>query len=146
LRDLFGLLSATTRYRYFGLGIPGLPAFAERVVALGMAREPRAYALVAECPGGIIGVARFNQDNEAPEAVIGILLADAWQSRGIGTRMLIQLAEAARLRSITHLKAQVIGENQRALRLVRKVFPGAKITWDDGAFDLRMCLSGMNDL
>lgn len=140
LRQLFFQLSDATRYNYFGVGIPRLPAFAERVVALGMTDGHLDFAAVAEARHGLVGVARFARSAIDPVADIGILLADAWQSQGIGTQLLIQLAQAAQQRAIGHFRAQVLGENRRALRLVRRVFPEARVTWSSGAFEVAICL------
>ena len=141
LRALFFRLSDGTRYRFFGVGMPALPHFADRVVSLGLPHDPHAYALVAEVTGTPIGIARFDQRTGGCEAEIGLLIEDAWQHQGIGTRLLMRLAAEASLRAITHFTAHVIGENQRAVWFVKNVFPEAQVQWAAGVFDLSMCLS-----
>ncbi len=141
LRALFFRLSDGTRYRFFGVGLPARPDFADRVVTLGLPLDSQAYVLVAEVHGVPIGIARFDPLAGGCDAEIGLLIEDAWQNQGVGTQMLMQLAAEARRRAMTHFTAQVIGDNQRALRFVRHVFPEVRVKWAAGAFDLRMCLT-----
>ena len=138
LRRMFCQLGATTRYRYFFVGAPATPAWAERVVALGVADGEQSYALVAEQAGALIGVARFDRNPDGATAEIGALLADGWQARGLGRLGLLRLRAEAQRRGITGFTAQVLGENDRALRLARRVFPAVQVHWEQGVYDLRV--------
>jgi RimJ/RimL family protein N-acetyltransferase len=89
-RRLFFTLSDTTRYLYFSCRVPSNGTWAERFAALGHANDRDSYVLVAEVADGLVGFTRFSRSPQAdPETVdIGILLTDAWQSRGLGAQML----------------------------------------------------------
>ncbi len=145
LRRMFFQLGDTTRYRYFFVGAPSTPDWAERVVALGVADGARSYALVAELGvesgGDLVGVARFDRNDDGASAEIGGLLVDAWQSRGLGKHVIARLHLVARVWGITAITAHVLGENDRALRLVRREFPGAQTHWEQGVYDVRIALA-----
>jgi RimJ/RimL family protein N-acetyltransferase len=122
LRHLFFGLSETTRYLYFCAGVPRNDAWAERFVALGRADGSSSYALVAEVGGEVIGIARFDRAKDPRSAEIGILLADPWQSRGLGALVLRRLTAEARCRAVTTFTGYTAWENRRMLRLARRLF------------------------
>jgi RimJ/RimL family protein N-acetyltransferase len=136
LRKLFYTLSDTTRYLYFCIGVPRNEIWAERVVELGISQGGDSYALVAEVAGDLVGVARFDRASSDLRAEIGILLTDAWQSRGLGREVVIRLQDEAKRRAVTGFTATVLGENRRALRLLRSVYPAMSASWSFGQYTL----------
>jgi RimJ/RimL family protein N-acetyltransferase len=138
LRALFYTLSDVTRYLYFCAGVPRNEAWAEKAAQLGVADGRGSYALVAEVAGSVVGVARFDRAAEGTRAEIGILLTDAWQSRGLGREVVARLRAEATRRALTGFTATVLGENRRALRLLRRAFPTMRATWSYGQFTLDM--------
>lgn len=68
-----------------------------------------------------IGVTRYvlNPDGESGE--FALVVADEWQGKGIGTRLLAALIEAARARGLRSLDGEVLEENAPMLHLVRKL-------------------------
>lgn len=139
LSRMFFQLSDETRYFYFFSGVPLTEHWAKRFTALGVADGKASYALVAQVSDNIVGIARYDRDRSGRTAEVGILLADGWQSRGLGQRMLSRLAEEARGRGITGFTGRVLGENRRALALGRRVFTGLNVTWASGEFELMTC-------
>jgi RimJ/RimL family protein N-acetyltransferase len=142
LRRLFFTLSDSTRYLYFCAGIPANETWAERFVTLGRSDGDRSYVLAAEVGGELIGFARFgeNPDSDPHVAEIGIILADAWQGRGLGGLMLCRLAAEAQARDVTTLTALVLWENRRMLRLTRRTFPDVRIVYAAGSCELTVDL------
>jgi acetyltransferase len=136
LRELFYTLSDTTRYLYFCVGVPRNEIWAERVAELGISQGDDSYALVAEVAGDLVGVARFDRASSDLRAEIGILLTDAWQSRGLGREVVIRLQAEAKRRAVTGFTATVLGENRRALRLLRSVYPAMSASWSFGQYTL----------
>jgi acetate---CoA ligase (ADP-forming) len=66
----------------------------------------------------IIGVARYAVAPDARErAEVGFAVLDEHQGRGIGTVLLEHLATVARANGITEFEADVLGENNRMLRV-----------------------------
>lgn len=138
LREMFYTLSDATRYLYFCAGVPQNEIWAERVAQLGVARGNAEYALVAEVAGAIVGVARFDQAKTGGRAEIGILLTDAWQSRGLGRAVVAQLRAEATRRALTGFTATVLGDNRKAMRLLHRAFPTLRATWSSGQCTLDM--------
>ncbi len=138
LRDMFFTLSQTTRYLYFCAGVPATDRWAERVAALGVAEGMASYAMVAEAGGALVGVARFDRAPQGSCAEIGILLADAWQSRGLGREVVARLRSVALCRGLSGFTATVLGENRRAWRLLHRAFPDMRSTWSYGQYTLSM--------
>jgi RimJ/RimL family protein N-acetyltransferase len=147
LRHMFLGLSDRTRYLYFCAGVPASESWAGRFAALGHADWQTSYAFVAE-PGqaldrgcGVIGLARLVRSADGQSAEIGILLADAWQSRGLGRFVLQQLCVEAHRLAVAALTGNVLWENQRMMRLARRVFPHLELTCTQGVCELRMALN-----
>lgn len=140
LRQMFYELSERTRYFYFMAGVPAIEKFAERVAVLGAADGQSAYALVAEAENAVIGVARFDRAEDGTTAEVGILLTDAWQSRGLGRFVLDRLADVAHERAVCALTAHVLWENTRMLRLARRAFPHMRLDCSWGECELVMPL------
>ena len=69
----------------------------------------------------LIGVARYVLDKDSPSAEFAIVIADAWQGRGIGKRLLGELVDVARRRGLKRLYGDVLGMNRSMLELVRKL-------------------------
>lgn len=138
LRQMFFALSDTTRYLYFCAGVPRNDVFAERVAALGRADPAAAYAMVVEVDGELVGVARFDLDDAGQSAEIGILVADTWQSRGLGTKIVAHLRAEALCRELSGFTGTVMGENFRAFRLLRRAFPTLRATLSYGQYSVVM--------
>jgi acetyltransferase len=135
---LFYTLSDSTRYLYFCVGVPRNEVWAERVAELGISDGRDSYGLVAEVAGMLVGVARFDRASSDSRAEIGILLTDAWQSRGLGRAVVSRLQAEAVRRAVTGFTATVLGDNRRALRMLRRVYPAMSASWSFGQYTLDM--------
>jgi acetyltransferase len=69
----------------------------------------------------LIGVARYVLDKDNESAEFAIVVADSWQGRGIGKRLLAKLIDVARGRGVKRLYGDVLGTNRPMLELVRKL-------------------------
>lgn len=82
----------------------------------------REVALVALCEeaGGLrqIGVARCIVQGEERSAEFAIVIADDWQTRGVGKRLMCELMRAARAAGITRIWGDVLASNHRMLALM----------------------------
>jgi RimJ/RimL family protein N-acetyltransferase len=81
-------------------------------------------ALVALDPdaGHVIGVARFVRSREDPDAAeAAIVVADDWQGRGLGPRLLERLVDRARDEGIRRFTALVQAENRRAQEVLSEL-------------------------
>ena len=67
-----------------------------------------------------IGMATISSD-DAAVAHLGVLVEDGWQRRGIGTRLIQALIDAARWNGLTRVHADVLGEDQFVIKVLRRV-------------------------
>jgi acetyltransferase len=69
-----------------------------------------------------VGVARYVKDEGKPgEAEFAIVLADAWQGRGLGRRLLEALISAGEQDGVRRLVGTTLSENEGMLRLARRL-------------------------
>jgi acetyltransferase len=122
-RQFIANLSRTTGYqRLMSTRTPSL-AELRRFTDIDPARE---VALIATTrTDGIereVGVARYVKDETTPgEAEFAIVLADAWQRRGLGRKLLAALIDAARRDGVQRLVGTALSENEGMLRLARRL-------------------------
>jgi RimJ/RimL family protein N-acetyltransferase len=125
-------LSDRTRYLRFAASKPYLT---ERELDLLTDVDHHGHeALVAVDPrtGQGVAVVRYVQAPDEPGVVeIAATVADEWQGRGIGTALTLQLAERARDEGHAILRAVVLAENQRSIRMLRRA--GFRARGGDGA-------------
>jgi acetyltransferase len=96
--------------------------------------------MVVEAGEALAGVARFDRAPAptGPSAELGILLADAWQARGLGREVVAWLRDEAVCRGLSEFTAVALGENRRVLRLLRRAFPAMRATLAYGQYELTM--------
>jgi acetate---CoA ligase (ADP-forming) len=117
IKEFFDGLSAESRYmRLHGYGRTDIAARAASEAG-GLDR----FALIARHDGSVVAVAGFDGLREPRAAEVALAVADDFQRRGAGTRMLEQLAEIAAERGITRFDAEVQFSNRAMLG----VFEGA---------------------
>ena len=83
----------------------------------------REIAMVAEREGGeprLVGVGRLVADPEHETAEYAVLVADAWQNRGLGGRLTDACEEIARGWGLRRIVAQTTADNPRMLALFHK--------------------------
>jgi GNAT superfamily N-acetyltransferase len=135
IREFLAGLSPRSRYLRFFTGAPPASEAMVRILAGGGARTD---ALVATCDGVIIGHAmaadRAGPAGAAPTE-IGVVVADAYQGRGVGAALVRQLVARARARGATTVVMEVLAENRQVLgmiadhwRVLREERSGAYIT------------------
>jgi RimJ/RimL family protein N-acetyltransferase len=98
------------------------------------------YALVAVPAGSpdvVVGVGRWVRDGQAAgDAEIAIVIADAHQGRGVGTRLGVALAAAARERGVRRFTASMLPDNRAAHRLFAKISSELHLTRHRGVDEL----------
>jgi RimJ/RimL family protein N-acetyltransferase len=105
-------------------------------------------AFVATLPGAdaadIIGVARYAatpaEGSGAAEAAV--VVADAFQQRGLGTLLLGRLLAYARTQAITTWVAEINVQNARMLRFIQRGGLPTTKRLDSGSWQVRIDLSG----
>jgi GNAT superfamily N-acetyltransferase len=136
LTRMFERCTVQTRYRRFHGPVKAIP---ERYLADALSGGAFHYALVA-CAGRVPGPAARGERVvalascrlvEEGGAELGVLIEDAWQRRGLGTRLLRDLVTHARQAGLRVLDAQLLTEQAWIAGLLRPY--GAcrlRSTWD----------------
>ena len=76
-------------------------------------------ALVATVDDRLIAVARYDRPPGETEAEVAFVVADEYQHHGIGSRLLDDLATAARARGVLTFRAETLAENHQMLDVFR---------------------------
>ncbi|HSL24551.1 MAG TPA: GNAT family N-acetyltransferase [Vicinamibacterales bacterium] len=115
LLQFFESLSPESLYFRF-MAVPRIDV--HRVRALSNVDYENEFALVGESQRGIVALAGFYRAAPGAErAEVAFAIADHFQGRGIGTRMLERLADIARARGVRTFNAYVLGENRRMMEV-----------------------------
>lgn len=109
-----GLSSESLYFRF--MAVPRIDL--HRVTALANVDYENEFALVGECNRGIIALAGYYRGMPPEErAEVAFAIADDYQGKGIGTRMLERLADIARLKNVRTFNAYVLGDNRRMMEV-----------------------------
>ncbi|MFI6604071.1 GNAT family N-acetyltransferase [Nonomuraea sp. NPDC050536] len=128
---LSGLSLHTQTLRFFsGLGRPAA-GLVRALIAVDECRD----ALVMTLNGEIIGHAMSYRGDET-DVEIAVVVTDRWQGRGLGPRLIDTLLLRAAVRGATTVGMDVLGENRRVLRLIRRVWPNATMKVASGSVEV----------
>ena len=122
-RDVSQKLSARTRYLRFFLSSWRV---SEERLAKAVNPDPaREYALIVTTGAGesesAAGAGRFFVTALGDDAEFALLVADEWQRRGIGERLLKALIDEARRRGLKRLHGEILATNRGMLALARRL-------------------------
>jgi GNAT superfamily N-acetyltransferase len=122
-------LSKHSLYERFFAGTPSLPS--RYLAVLAKADHHDREVLLAVSAGAVIGIAEYARDRTAPDrADLAVLVADDWQRRGIGRRLVTELACLAADRGIAAFAADTLATNRPALAAIARLWPGARADRD----------------
>jgi GNAT superfamily N-acetyltransferase len=115
--------------------------FTDGVAYFGTLRRDRPLdqTLLAWCGSACVGVADLAV-SATGTLDLGVLVEDAWQRRGIGTRLTASLLDNARANSATTVHADVLGDNRFILRALGRIGP-LTVTIDSGILSIDIDLS-----
>jgi acetyltransferase len=68
-----------------------------------------------------VGVARYVANPDGESCEFALVIADGWQRKGLGRRMMEQLIAVARTRALRSMVGHVLGENRGMLALCQKL-------------------------
>lgn len=131
--DFVRELSPRTRYSRFHSALKQLSAsMLERFTNVDY---PDQMALIATVSNGAverqIGVARYARSTGADWAEVAVVVADAWQEKGVGSRLLISLRHLAHQAGVKHLEVSVLPDNTRMLTLAKKLGFRVRLKYGD---------------
>jgi len=139
----FARLSPRSVYLRFLAPIPRIPP--AELARLTNVDHFHREALVVVDGEEIVGVGRYEpttgDDAEPAVAEVSVIITDAWQGRGVGRRLLDELAHLAASRGYGALVCTILAENHAALALVRSVAPDVTVSRAGGVLDVRIPLA-----
>lgn len=134
---LFTRLSPETLYRRFMTPVPRID---ERLLDHLVHVDYRdRLALVALVGDEIVGVARYDRTGDVV-AEVAVIVEDAWQGRGIGSRLLWRISAAARARAVDAFEAEVLGDNRPMMGLLAVIAEELETRVASGVYEVRMNL------
>jgi RimJ/RimL family protein N-acetyltransferase len=137
LQTIFGGMSAESRSARYLAPVDRLSGAMLR--ALTAVDGERHVALLAEVRVGRrwvpIGIARYVVDGPG-RAEIAYEVVDAWQGRGIGSRLVRELVRHAREQAVEQLHATVRADNEASLALLRRAMPDLRVRRDGAVFEV----------
>lgn len=136
-------LSLRSRFlRFFSPVAPPTSAVLRGMCGAGSGTD----ALVATADGVIVGHVMASDvagpDSRRPVADIGLVVADRWQGRGLGSQLLSQVIARAAARGVSGLVMEVLPENRRMLAMIAQGFPSAGYEFGGGSVTVRVPLPG----
>ncbi|MFI7133348.1 GNAT family N-acetyltransferase [Nonomuraea sp. NPDC050153] len=131
-RFLTGLSLHTQTLRFFtGISVPA-PGLVRTLLAL----DERRDALVATVEGGEIVGHAMSFRGGCADVEVAVVVSDPWQGRGIGPELIGKLLLRASVRGARTVGMDVLGENRRVLRLVRRLWPDAEMKVTSGSVEV----------
>ncbi len=107
-------------------------------------------ALVAtdtDDPERIVAVARYaiDEKDELHAADVAVVVEDAYQGRGLGTKMVLRLAEYAMKQGVRAFRATVRHDNYPILNFIRRTGLPTEKTLDAGVWDILVRLPEISE-
>lgn len=125
-------LSRLTRYRRFLSARRLLPGELHRLVNVDFDRDMALVATIRIDEVEVqIGVARYVRLDDPAFAEFAIVLADAWQGRRLGERLMRHLIDAAQARGLAGLTGMTLTDNDAMLKLARRLGARVRLEPDD---------------
>ncbi|GAA1263388.1 hypothetical protein GCM10009609_28120 [Pseudonocardia aurantiaca] len=136
---VFAGLSPHSRYLRFHSPVPRLPPPVRARLADIDGR--RHAAVVARACGVPVGIARvIGSGDPGAGAELAVSVIDAWQRRGVGTRLLTALTSLAERLGYPELRGAVLPENVAMQGLAKKVAPWLRAHYDGEVVQLTVPL------
>ena len=114
IREFVRSLSVETRYLRFMYAVKELSAQAiDRLTQVDHGRDAALIAVLnAHRTDRVVGVARYAVDDDGESGDFAIVVADDWQRRGLGSRLLTLLVDTASARGFKRIGGDVLAINK----------------------------------
>lgn len=122
LKDFFYSLSDTSLYRRFMSARKDMPH--ERLQPLVVVDYTREMAILAVRPKDraeeVIGLAHYYIDDASHTAELAVVVADAFQEKGVGTELVSYTIYLAKHQGLLGLTAEVLADNRAMLKILER--------------------------
>jgi acetyltransferase len=133
IQDLMHRLSKESRYfRFMETLSEHSPAMLVRLTQIDYDRE-MALVAVDETGGAeqLVAVARYTTLPDGESCEFALVVADAWQGRGIGPRLMQGLIDTAASRGLKRMEGEVLANNIKMLTLMKRLEFSIRTSEDD---------------
>ena len=122
-QDFIRRLSPQAKYFRFMQALQELtPEMLVRFTQIDYDLEMALIAVVEEDGGEReIGVARYSTNPDGRSCEFAIVVADEWQHKGVGNRLMTRLMDIARARGLEEMEGEVLASNQEMLGMAAKL-------------------------
>jgi acetyltransferase len=132
LQDLVQSLSPESRYYRFVSSMPELPpAMLSRLTLIDYDREMALVAIHRKRKAGedgemteterIVGVSRYITNPDKSSCEFSLLVADDFNGKGLGSRLMLSIMEEARDKGLTEIDGLVLANNPGMLKLMKSL-------------------------
>lgn len=83
-----------------------------------------------------LGVARYVMNPDGESCEFALVVADKWQNRGIGSRLMNVLMDAAKQRGLKHMQGEILANNSSMLKLTESLGFGLQASDEDAGIKL----------
>jgi acetyltransferase len=134
-RDFIAGLSAVSRYRrMMGSMRTASSSLIDHLVHVDYRRSMAFVAVAGDAQQErIIGVARYGAEPEGTEAEFAVAVSDPWQSQGVGTALLLDLADYAVEHGLSCLRGIILASNDPMLKLAHRLGMTTRRDLEDSA-------------
>jgi GNAT superfamily N-acetyltransferase len=129
MNGFFGRLSPSSVYRRFFSPVVKVDQFA---ASLRTTDRFEREAILALDHGEVVGVAQYSRRAGSIQADMAIVVADAWQRRGVGRELVAALADRALVSGIKEFAISIQGDNFAAIGLLKRLAPGVRVAFAAG--------------
>jgi len=128
IRDFVRSLSSETRYLRFMAEVKELSApTLDRLTGIDHRRDAALIATVDDAGvDRVVGVARYALNSDGESCDFAIVIADDWQGRGLGRRLLTLLVDTAATRGLKRIGGDVLAINRPMLALLKALGFGVR--------------------
>lgn len=136
IRDMAARCSDDTLRRRFHAPVAHLSL--DRVTAV-LTASNAVGVVVAEVDGAVVGVGTLHVHGDADgDAEMAVLVEDAWQSGGVGSRLTVGLLRVARRVGVRTVVADVLREPRFLVESLRHHHPSATVSVDGPVATVRL--------
>jgi len=143
IRDFISGLSVRTQFLRFFASVA--PPSAGLLRGLCGADGRALVILATDSRGAVIGHA-MTVDRTAADGLrisdVGLVVADGWQGRGVGSALLGAVVAGASARGVSTLVMDVLPGNDKMLAMIERRWPGARRQFSADSVTIRACLRG----
>ena len=135
--DFYNSLSALSKYyRFFTSHRQPTPEMIEQYVHIDYVKNFAIVAITDERgKERMVGVARYILDPPPDSAELAVVVADDWQGKGLGTKMLMHLVQIMIKRKVKRVHGDIFLENRKMMQLMHE--SGFKLIGKEDSFGVR---------